>query len=1338
MNIIRNEVEMSLRDFILSGNGIIIGPPGIGKTYLLKKICSKFRDEKIPYLYLPIDKFDIENSKDLEDLFQYKGDFIEGLSNLPDIQQSKGYIIIDSYDAAKSETSKKFFLNLIERALTELKGKWQVVVSVRIFDAKKSQRLLELFPYVLGGKSSNYQLSEIHCRHFLVPKLTDIELKEALGNIPSISRSSIRSNKELCDLLKIPFNLWLLEQILMSDDSVHEFRKINTQVELLDYFWRKRIQDSTLWEDKQVILKAATQKMVELKQLFVNIESIYQSDKKEAWTALLSDQILVESSKSGQKIAFSHNILFDHAVSNLLLDESEQHFFSFISEDISRQLFLRPSLDFYFTRLWYSNPKQFWKTFWKILRSQEVNLNILLRLTSINVIINEVRKVEELNPIFSQLENGNDQGINATSYILQALEALNVENDEIWLLFLDRTSEYLKNEFVWNFAWTLSKIIDRTKDGNSEILTQCGKIGRTLLTWISSERKRKPSDFIDGVGANWAVPIVAKTFVSDPERSADLLSSVLAIQQEPNFQIMYIYRLVDELESIWPIDPEFAGLVYLSVLSHKETSEETTPMGTPVLPLSSNRHQDYQMCYFSLVKQYPRFLSDDPISATKTAITALNQYIIQNHINPFLKEGCSLSDLGNNFVFNNNEITIYLDHCIAWDTCGYTEEPIKIADELFKFIETRAEQKDSEFIDCLIQIFGENVKVAFFWRRLLITAAKYPDVFAEKLFDLCIAKPILCGSDTIREIGEFIQKSYIFLSCTQRLQIENSILDIPKTLCSDEEEHKYLERNRDRLLARIPKDLLQTEEGIAIRNLMEERKEIPNNEPLIKWGGGFKKFDEEEYLTENGVDLSQGESKALFQSFVTLEEFSTKWLNEKPDAAAIQEILPLLKDVYLRLERQNEIDPRLKNSAWTHLASCVSTISKGINPSDVDISEFCTEVLLKCAKHPEPEYNPVYHSTFNSPAWSPAPRNEAAIGLPNLARNNPEPRILSTIKKLAIDDPVPSVRYLATSRLRSLRKIAPDFVWQVSAEIIDKEQIPVILFATSYNIGQLSLSNEKKAEPFLEQLFQKTISKGKPDPSNPLIAIIVGLAVVRRNEWAITSFNKLMDNPRVYSKHYGYLIFELSKYIDPRKSDKTHKPEFKQKSIEMLQKVVEVAQSSIVTSNRAHIETNDQKFPSNINELYLAIHDVVMRLFFAIEKRPSEVTNTEVRNLYVAVKPLLEKIIEFADDHYSLNFHARTLHYLIQLLDEVTEFDPKFVIHNVGVLVKKGESVGYLMDPLAINEMINFGDKIIADYKDALQNEDTLSDFMVIIDSFVKYGEPKAIQFVWRLDEIYR
>ena len=151
-----------------------------------------------------------------------------------------------------------------------------------------------------------------------------------------------------------------------------------------------------------------------------------------AWDSLLSDEILTKVSSTGQRIAFSHNILFDYAISVLLIEDESQQLEGFVLEDPSRPLFLRPSFSYFFTRLWYYDRERFWDAFWHILPSnQSLHLRLFARLIPTNVIANEVRDIDQLKPLLDKLRTGEGIANEAITRVLQSFRALQIERDTL-------------------------------------------------------------------------------------------------------------------------------------------------------------------------------------------------------------------------------------------------------------------------------------------------------------------------------------------------------------------------------------------------------------------------------------------------------------------------------------------------------------------------------------------------------------------------------------------------------------------------------------------------------------------------------------------------------------------------------------------------------------------------------------------------------------------------------------------------------------------------------------------------------------------------------------------
>jgi hypothetical protein len=281
---------------------------------------------------------------------------------------------------------------------------------------------------------------------------------------------------------------------------------------------------------------------------------------------------------------------------------------------------------------------------------------------------------------------------------------------------------------------------------------------------------------------------VAQTFGTDPQMSERLLSMIFKLLQEPDYPIDYFFRLANEINEIWPYNPEFVASLYEIVFGHQEVSEARTNMGGIILPLTSTRRQDFDMCRFALINKYPKFLEAEPLIATRTAIRCLNRFIIDEHIRKYSRQGPVPEEDVERFSFRGGSARYLPDRSYSWDH-SYTEEPRKIANSLFSFMDKVAEEgADPEKLDPILDEFRNSVLVAFFWKRLLESGARAPKVFAPRLFELCVARPVLLGNETLQAVGSFIEAAAPFFKEEQRLQVEQKIMALPEDASAEESE----------------------------------------------------------------------------------------------------------------------------------------------------------------------------------------------------------------------------------------------------------------------------------------------------------------------------------------------------------------------------------------------------------------------------------------------------------------------------------------------------------------------------------------------------------------------
>ena len=1350
----RREVRHALYDFAYQDHCIVIGSPGVGKTYLLKELLNQLKTEDIPHLFLPIDLLGDSDPKEWPEGFSFQGNLIDALKSVP-TSDKKGIIVFDGFDALRDDRKCKNFLILIQRAIQELKN-WNVIVTVRTYDAKKSNDLLDLFGSLDNSVQAPYHIEDILCRHFNIPFLEKYEILLALEQIECpiyiYENGSIEFQQ---DILSKPFNLWLLEKILQIPGKDPDFSQVYSEIQLLQEYLDRHLTD----RNKKHILDGIAREMVKKRSLSVEEFDIYEDlelDKPvrmDAFENLLSDDILTVDPATKQNITFSHNILFDYAVSVRIIEDEPDQLEKFITEDPSRPLFLRPSLTYYFTRLWYYKPDNFWRVFWHILpKDQSVHLRLVARLIPPSVIANEARKIEQLTPLLQELQNRKPIAEEAITRLMQSLQNLQIKREIPWIYFHDRVSQNLSADFVWDLARLTSDILEKTT--NPYIVNVCGHIGRQLLAWVWQEKETSKDDWYNRLGGHWVVPIVVKTFHTKVEESRVLLEKVLELLNENNFPIVFLSRLSEHIDKIWDHDPEFVVGIYRAVFSHQFNSEGKTQKGGSILGFTTYRSQDFQICQYHLVKHFPEFLQKKPKHAIHATIQSLNYFVIHTHIALYLKQGRKPEDLIQTFNLLGAPVYFIEDDSHFWDApstsdVSVKDEPIEMVDIMFEYIAKLAKSGDSD-IDIVLEIFYQQVWVAFLWKRLLRLASQYPKVFAPRLYELCIAKPILLHLEVSYELGLFLENAASEFTSDQLRQIEDSILALP-AVAKDKENDDYLKTHRNSLLARIPKELLSTDEAKSIRKKMEQENNVPDNLPPVSFTFESGTVTEEKWLRNKGVDTTTPENQELQQYSQTLEKFSDDWKKDDPTSEAIEFIILQLRVAYTTITSDTPESNELINILWRKLVECASILVGIAETLDSESFTFCRKIILEGARHELPRPNPELDAQFNSTGYSPFPRHEATKGLTILAYSNPDTEILDAIEELA-DDPVPSVRMLIAMQIRNVYIKNPDRYRKIVDKRSELEKNSVVqecLYRTLNYLVAHRKENENRTTEVMSKLLRHTPHpEVKTGTSDSFINLLMWLVIERENQWAIDYIQETwINDPIQFSDMLTRVVRHTIKtYLDPKQFETDVGTERVKRAIGCLKEVISVSIDKIKVLcnvlNQNVTEENQQK----LQNTYRVIDQVISSFYylFAHEKNHSENQTETISDdlrfrFYEEVKPLMNQVIDFADDPDTGLMFASTAHDFMQVLTSFLRCNPKEIILLAERVANSSERFGYNLDSIAVKDIVDFVEIVLADYRHVVRdNDDCMESLLNLLDLFAKTGWTDALNLVWRLDEVFR
>ena len=1273
MKIKREKLLKNLQDFVLRGNGVVIGSPGVGKTYLLKELRQSLKSDGIPHLLLPIDQLGEGTDADLQRELLFEGDLIEELKFVP-VLDKKAILLFDAFDAARNEQTRKRFLYLIRRAIYDLSESWNIVVTVRTYDAEKSKELLDLFGNLDNTDLIQYHSKGILCRHFTIPLLNEDEIRQALDQIGYPQSIYNSGSQDFKQLLANPFNLWLLEKILKTSQDVPDFSQIHSEVQLLGLFWERRIKGKDDELHRRFLLEQVARRMVGEHSLSVRQYDVYKDlgldnpTRQRTWEDLLSDEILTKVSSTEQQIAFSHNILFDYAISVLLIEDEPQKLEDFVLEDQSRPLFLRPSLTYFFTRLWYDNdvPDKFWNAFWCVFRSNQSAHSRLARLIPTSVIVKETREIAQLNPLFEKLQDGDGIANETMTCLLQLLRALQIERDPFWVDFFDQVSEHLHSDFAWDLASLTSEILERAKTEDTVVINACGRIGRKLLDWIWKERE---DDWYKRLGSYFAVPLVAKTYGTDARESRRLLEEVLALKREGHFPMDALTQLAEHIDRIWDYGPEFVGSIYRA-------------------GITSTRRQDHSMCQYWLVQHFPDFLRAKPLPATRAAIESLNHFIIGNYTSRYYQESGT-------FKFRGKLVHFVEDSSHIGDERGMLPEPVKMADTFFEFIKELAASK-CPLLDSLLDVFRDYARAAFFWKRLLRTASRFPEVFAPHLLELFSAKPIQMNDVVFYELCTFLGAAASKVTHEQRLQIEKSILRLPE---EGGENRDFLERLRNQLLAQIPRSLLLTDTAKEIREAVERENAIPENRPPARLSTWVEPYTDEKWLQEQGIDTTTPENQELKRLFKSLDEFRSGWPIEGPTEEATESILPWLQEGYATIRRNTGVDKAVIDLLWYKLTACAAILARVADNPESSLFAFCRQVLLDGAKHELPEPNPEFDAQFDSPIYSPFPRHEAAHGLLRLTVRYSDPDMLDAIEKLA-RDPVPPVRMVTAMELFMVCFTNPDRFWNIVDNRTTYETNQVVQESLCTTLGQVIAKDEEKTIHAMDKLLRRTLLSAEMlEPANSCIDLLMRLAIDRENSWALETIeNSFFKDPIRFANSLNRAVFWLMRgYVVPKELETSEGYERARRAIAWVGKVVTVISGKIEELCATFVEPRTEEVKQQLRDIYEVIDEVVMCLFleFAYEsggsENPAEKIPNELRcRFYCEVKPLMVQIVDFALDATKGAMFAPTAHHFIQLLTSFLSCNPKEVLRLAEGVARSSESVLVIISiPLQFGMWLN-------------------------------------------------
>jgi hypothetical protein len=614
---ITRESDAPMAAAIASGSLLVVGEPGAGKTGALLHAATALAAGSAFVVFLSVDRFPgVAIAADLASELRLGHALIEVLPAVPG--PGPKYLLIDALDAARGGPAESVFVSLIEHVRSELADEWVVVASIRTFDLRNGRRYRQSFAGApVDAAHADATLGAV--RHFLVPRLTDVDLATAGASCPEIAGLLASATPPLAQLLHNVFNLSLATELMAGGSDPVEFAGIRTQSGLIDTYEDVRMPTTGMTRAAAEVAAA----MASSPRLAVRKVDVRHPDL---------DQVIQSGvlTAADDLVRFSHHVLFDHVAGryHLAWDDPDR-LIAQLEGDTSAALLLAPALRFAVERVWRTDTEgkpQSWRLICGIFWASKVDAvlgNVALRIVSENV-----GGVEDLSGLEARLENDPDDPAivsllgRLSRFVAMDIEAaLGVmpERAITWASLAERLAGSGRLPFVDPVRVLLHALFDHADLSDVALLAIFGRAARALLefAWSHSPPLQTACD---------AIRFVGRSFASDPTATRALLARIL---REPHFSQnadREAHWLTEQILPIAHADPSFAAEIYAGIYGQMITDTATSALGgnrSRILPLLSNRRQDYEHSRWQLGTSVGEFLAISPEHGTRAVIDAV-------------------------------------------------------------------------------------------------------------------------------------------------------------------------------------------------------------------------------------------------------------------------------------------------------------------------------------------------------------------------------------------------------------------------------------------------------------------------------------------------------------------------------------------------------------------------------------------------------------------------------------------------------------------------------------------------------------------------------------------
>ncbi len=1327
----------------------IVGEPGAGKSAALYEAAAALAPNTAVVVLQALDVA-CRNLAELRQQLGLEHHLVEVLDNWRDADV--GVLFIDALDAARDEASARTLRDLMDLVLKKA-SRWRVVASIRSFDLKQGTHYQHVFHGSLADVPAEFQRSEFaQGRHVFVPRLSDQELAELATLAPLLRPLIDSASGPLKDLLRVPFNVQLLAQLVDDGAELSALQPLRTQGELLDLYWLRRVRRDAHGDARESLLRRVCEQMVAARQLRVDRTSLsLGSTESSLLHDLLSAHVVMElDSPHARVLTFSHHVLFDYAAARLLLPVEPGDLATYLASEPSLVFVLRPSLVLAFHERWCHSREAFWATTLRLIADDRIEAvgEVIGPVTAVDLATSD----EDWNPVFEALAGANPSmqaaAAKALQYVVGSLLAGSLRptvgaDAAPWAALAERIAASLRPDLTGALRVLLYQLTEKDGEMTPEERASAGRAARLLLQYAERELPNNRNL------VNASIVFVARTIATAPSASTLLLRRSLEPDRVQQFGYHELPALAREVQHLMA-DPAFVADLYVATFSFTEKSKETTAIGrSAILPLSSNRAQDYEGAYYALAEAFPAFFEASPVHATGALVRAIDAFIQEEHppASGIIEE--------ETFTVGEAPVRLRTDYSEIWDKTPHDDAQrllIAFEEGLLALADAGAAQT---LRDVLMVVVGSN-RMAAVWRRLLRAGAQRPGTLGVLLAPL-LQRPVFDAYDTSRAAVRLAQAVYPHLAAPEREKLDEVLLSLSDTA---DKGRPARERLRDECVGGLPQELLQKQElrdlagrlaatrdragdaaarhPSAAADDVDKDDEDDDDEDFTMSTGWLDPDDA--MLQLEGVNVADEASAYLRSLVAPVQAFANKHTNTEPELGEVEQILPEithLEEAAIDGEWRR-IHVRVLKLARVVVAEAYSVIPKcRALPPDHAALQRARQGLLQAATSASPEVDDKIEANWDmkGSGWGPADRIEAGQGLLYLARRKEtcDSEVLDALETLAAD-PVAAVRYQIAANLNLLYYTARDRMWSILERRIAEEQRGGLANALLASLRRLIPADEERVAGLAIQLATRFAAHKEVARSST--KLLTAMWIWRKTAGARAHVDRAIANVSTAPEVAGAVFHVIRKPLAHGALGDPEVEDVRERTFEVTKQLL----ANALESYRTGIEGQDfsvrgEAEVENARAIVGIIDGVARELYFASgahdrsERRPAD--EPKQRRFYTEAGGVIDLLI-------TTGLPPAT-HSLVKMFESMIDLQPAEIFFRIRDLIRAGHAAGYSQEGLAIDLVVRIVERYLADYRHLFQASAELrAALSEILNLFIAAGWPQALRLASRLEDIFR